>query len=225
MQGKALGIEEATHRIQRLTRLHNEKLLSDDEFNAARNVDIGATQASSAANDRKQQKYGFYLHVFKSAPAVIYQVRQIRKYFGDAPIYIMSDGGDSFHGLCQEYKCKSKVCPPANDRWHPWPFFRRMYDAALALNTEYLIMLEPDNTIHREIRVEPDKDAGGLADMNPHFGTPIIEHCTAKAQKIKPDFKWEYTGSGISHFFCRVHLKNEPKISYTMKKRKFSLKS
>lgn len=58
-------------------------------------------------------------------------------------------------------------------------------------------MLEPDNTIHREIRVEPDKDAGGLADMNPHFGTPIIDHCTAKAQKLKPGFKWEYTGSGI----------------------------
>lgn len=122
------------HRIQRLTRLHNEKLLSDEEFNAAKNADIGATTRTGPGAGI-QRKYGFYLHVFKSAPAVIYQVRQIRKYFGDAPIYIMSDGGDSFHGLCQEYKCISKVCPPANDRWHPWPFFRRMYDAAVSIES------------------------------------------------------------------------------------------
>ena len=28
------------------------------------------------------------------------------------------------------------LCPPANDRWHPWPFLRRLYDATLVLNTK-----------------------------------------------------------------------------------------
>lgn len=82
-------------------------------------------------------KYGFYLHVYKPAAAVLYQVKQIKKFFPGAPIYIMSDGGDRFDGLCQKEGCTFKLCPPANDRWHPWPFFNRFYHAAVALKYVY----------------------------------------------------------------------------------------
>ena len=73
-------------------------------------------------------KYGFYMHVFNSPPAVASQVDQIQKFFPGSPIYIMSDGGMQFDGLCKEKGCTFQLCPPANDRWHPWPFFRRFYD-------------------------------------------------------------------------------------------------
>lgn len=79
-----------------------------------------------------------------------------------------------FGPLCEQQGCSFVLCPPANDRWHPWPFFRRLVEAAESLGTEYaarrsleaaksleVIMLEPDNTIHGPIRREPQHDAGG----------------------------------------------------------------
>lgn len=36
-----------------------------------------------------------------------------------------------------------------------WPFLRRMWDAAAALKTEFIVMLEQDNTVHRRVYLEP----------------------------------------------------------------------
>lgn len=134
------------------------------------------------------QKYGFYLHVYNFPAAVIHQVRQLKKHFPGSPIYVMSDGGMSFKELCKQEGCRFMLCPPANDRWHPWPFLRRMYDAALYLETEYIIMLEPDNTIHGPITREPQADAGGLPVKDRKFG--YREYAEKLAQKRKPGFKW-----------------------------------
>jgi hypothetical protein len=68
------------------------------------------------------------------------------------------------------------ACPPANDRWNPWPFLRRMWDAAMALGTEYTIMLEPDNSLHRGFLHEPPHDAGGMEDANPHFHEETVDY-------------------------------------------------
>jgi len=77
----------------------------------------------------------------------------------------VGDGGLDFSNLCREEGCFFMLCPPANDRWHPWPFFRRLYDAAVHLQTEYVIMLEPDNTIHGPIKERPEHDAGGCPSV------------------------------------------------------------
>merc|ERR1711979_4736 len=119
---------------------------------------------------RWRAKYGFYMHVYQDPAAVVYQVRKIKEFFPGSPIYIMSDGGMDFSGLCSKEGCMFMLCPPANDRWHPWPFFRRIYDAAVALQTEYVIMLEPDNTIHRPNTREPKAAAGGLFVHQRSFG-------------------------------------------------------
>eukprot|EP00037_Helgoeca_nana_P017264 m.163498 g.163498 ORF g.163498 m.163498 type:complete len:404 (+) comp23911_c1_seq3:255-1466(+) len=159
---------------------------------------ITATTSLGQRQPAKMQKYGFYLHVYNQAAAVMYQVKQIKQYFPGSPIYVMSDGGDRFDGLCQKEGCTFKLCPPANDRWHPWPFLNRFYEAAVALNAEYIIMLEPDNTIHRSILHPPTHDAGGLYDENPHFSRELVAHAEAIAHKIKPEFNWSYTGSGLA---------------------------
>lgn len=41
-----------------------------------------------------------------------------------------------------------------------------MWDAAVALDTEYMVMLEPDNMIQRAFIQDPPTDAGGLDDVN-----------------------------------------------------------
>lgn len=47
------------------------------------------------------------------------------------------DGGMDFTPLCKQQGCTFVLCPPANDRWHPWPFFKRFVDAAESLKTEF----------------------------------------------------------------------------------------
>lgn len=79
-------------------------------------------------------------------------------------------------GLCAKHDCMFAACPPANDRWNPWPFLRRMWDAAVALKTEFTVMLEPDNSLHRGFLHEPPYDAGGLEDANPHLHEETVDY-------------------------------------------------
>eukprot|EP00913_Durusdinium_trenchii_P029446 g27599.t4 len=87
-------------------------------------------------------------------------------------IHVMSDGNMDFTGLCALENCSFILCPPANDRWHPWPFLRRLYDAAVILRTEFVILLEPDNT-----RLGERSFAGA-------------EYVQRLAQDRRPGFKW-----------------------------------
>ncbi|CAE7255264.1 ppiA [Symbiodinium pilosum] len=144
--------------------------------------------AGPAEGPLPSSKFGFYLHVYADPAAVIHQVRQVKHHFPDSPIYVMSDGGMDFSSLCKQEKCTFTLCPPANDRWHPWPFFRRIYDAALSLNTEYLIMLEPDNTVHSPVRRLPQHDVGGVHVPNRAF--QLAEHVEKLAQERVPGFRW-----------------------------------
>lgn len=80
-----------------------------------------------------KHKYGFYLHVFHDPAAVMWQVEQLAKVYPESPVYIMSDGGNDYSDFCNDSggsgtpRCTFKLCPPANDRWHPWPFLHRLY--------------------------------------------------------------------------------------------------
>lgn len=163
---------------------------------AARQAEPGSAESRNAQSDAVSVKqnalpkdpYGFYLHVYGDPAAVIYQVREVKKFFPMSPIYVMSDGGLDFSALCAKEGCTFVLCPPANDRWHPWPFFRRLFDAAVSLNTKYVIMLEPDNTVHDYIKRPPPADVGGLLVTGRSFG--LVKYVEKMAQKRVPGFKW-----------------------------------
>eukprot|EP00931_Biecheleriopsis_adriatica_P021847 TRINITY_DN14174_c0_g1_i3.p1 TRINITY_DN14174_c0_g1~~TRINITY_DN14174_c0_g1_i3.p1 ORF type:complete len:372 (+),score=39.71 TRINITY_DN14174_c0_g1_i3:81-1196(+) len=145
----------------------------------------------SKIRGKTQEKYGFYIHGFAEDAALLYQVRALKKFFPTSPVYIMSDGGRDYSELCKEEGCTFQLCPPANDRWHPWPFLRRMHDAAHSLNTEYVIMLEPDNTIHGPITHEPEYDAGGVFVPNRRYG--VEDYILSLARKSNKNFQWNET--------------------------------
>jgi len=151
-------------------------------------ADIASASPSDEKRRRYAAKYGFYIHAYAHPAAVFHQVRQVHKFFPGSPVYIMSDGGNSFAPFCKKENCTFKLCPPTNDRWHPWPFFRRFYDAAVSLNTEYVIMLEPDNTLHGPITRQPDHDVGGLFVRERGYGQ--WTYAEKLGQEIRPDFKW-----------------------------------
>jgi len=155
---------------------------------AAATVQTAASGEAPAPAPGTRGKYGFYLHVFGSPAAVMFQVRSLKEHFPSSPIYVMSDGGMDFSKFCEVEGCMFVLCPPANDRWHPWPFLRRLYDAAVALETEYVIMLEPDNTIHGPIKRPPDHDAGGLLVKDRSLG--LIDYVQGLANQLKPGYKW-----------------------------------
>ena len=62
----------------------------------------------------------------------------------------------------------------------------RRRTAAIEMNAEYLVYLEPDNTIHRAITHEPDSDAGGMRDNNPRFGAALVKMVEEHVRKQQP---------------------------------------
>eukprot|EP00928_Gymnodinium_smaydae_P016459 TRINITY_DN1617_c1_g1_i1.p1 TRINITY_DN1617_c1_g1~~TRINITY_DN1617_c1_g1_i1.p1 ORF type:complete len:607 (-),score=164.45 TRINITY_DN1617_c1_g1_i1:41-1594(-) len=132
-----------------------------------------APAASLAAISGKPHKvtYGFYLHVFFEAAAVVHQLKQVRKFYPEAPVYVMSDGGANFSGICEKIgNCKFAWRSPAHDCWNPKPFLDRFREGAEWLNSrkaQFTIMLEPDVQLHKraERPLKAGADAGGLYDM------------------------------------------------------------
>eukprot|EP00434_Breviolum_minutum_P021458 symbB.v1.2.018936.t1/scaffold1487.1/size223630/6 len=175
-------------------------------------------------------KYGFYLHVHGHPAAVIYQVREVKKWFPGSPIHVMSDGNMDFSALCALENCSFVLCPPANDRWHPWPFLRRLYDAAVILKSEFVILLEPDNTIHGPIKTTPEFDAGGLRVKERSFAG--AEYVQRLAKERRPGFRWtrENQEAGLcggSYYRTAAVLdafsdENVAKIDWNMLGEKFS---
>merc|ERR1719221_2418927 len=116
-------------------------------------------KARSISLVRYKAKYGFYMHTFSDGQACIHLLREVRRVYPAEPIYIMSDGGKNFSGLCHELgNCEFAWKPPANDRWNPVPFFLRFKEAARWLKTKFIIMLEPDNELRFKIGTEPQFD-------------------------------------------------------------------
>ncbi|CAL1146351.1 unnamed protein product [Cladocopium goreaui] len=186
------------------------------------------TVEPTRAPDRSQ--YGFYLHVHGHPAAVIHQVREVKKWFPGSPIHVMSDGNMDFGALCALENCSFVLCPPANDRWHPWPFLRRLYDAAVILKSEFVILLEPDNTIHGRIKATPEFDAGGLRVKERSFAG--AEYVQNLARERQPGFKWtrENQEAGLcggSYYRSAAVLdafsdENVAKIDWNMLGEKFS---
>ena len=68
-------------------------------------------------------------------------------------------------------------------------------------------MLEPDNTIHRPVYIEPPPhvDAGGINDANPRLPTTVVWKATTNGRKHRPGFTWNYTGTGcVPNAICVV---------------------
>lgn len=148
-----------------------------------------------------KKKYGFYLHTFGEGDACIHLLQEVRRVYPGEPIYIMSDGGMNFSGLCNELgNCKFAWKPPANDRWNPYPFFHRFQEAALWLKTKFVIMLEPDNEIRSEIDEEPTFAAGGLNDTNPAFHQEMIDYVEQKGREYSgnKDYKIAWNRFGLA---------------------------
>jgi len=153
-----------------------------------------------------KSKYGFYLHTHGEPEACIHLLREVRRVYPREPVYVMSDGGMNFSGLCREIgRCEFSWKPAANDRWNPMPFFLRFQEAARRLNSKFVVMLEPDNELRHAFRSNPQDDAGGLDDSNPGFHKVMVDYVERKGRESSGNrnftMKWHRFGlAGGSYF-------------------------
>eukprot|EP00746_Dinoflagellata_sp_MGD_P028918 gnl/MRDRNA2_/MRDRNA2_16842_c0_seq1.p1 gnl/MRDRNA2_/MRDRNA2_16842_c0~~gnl/MRDRNA2_/MRDRNA2_16842_c0_seq1.p1 ORF type:complete len:490 (-),score=72.94 gnl/MRDRNA2_/MRDRNA2_16842_c0_seq1:37-1353(-) len=177
--------------------------------------------SSNSLNSMKTERisyakgtYGFYLHTFKQAAASVHLLREVRRVYPHDPIYIMSDGGLDFSGICRQIRnCNFQWRPPANDRWNPMPFLHRFQEAARWLQTKYIVMLEPDVTVSGKMDKAPDSDsdAGGVNDGNRPLSSQLLSYLEKQGQIASgnPNYqlKWQSFGfTGGSFFSADVVL-------------------
>jgi hypothetical protein len=147
-----------------------------------------------------KQKFGFYMHAHWEEAAVLKQLRDVRHQFRDSPVYMLSDGGLNFTKMCaSDNYCKFAWKPPSNDRWNPKPFLDRFRQAAEWLDSDFVVLLEPDVTIHDYINRLPTADAGGIRDsFNPALSQPLRQHLEELGRNSSgnKDFKllWDHFG-------------------------------
>ncbi|CAD7955749.1 unnamed protein product [Amoebophrya sp. A25] len=167
--------------------------------------------------------------------AVLYQIERIQWFHPGAIIFVSSDGAADFEPFCDQVNakfvapqnnggrgssapssttpdksikiCYAANCPSAEDRWHPWPFLNRLHHAAATVpkSVEYVVMLEPDTTMHTAIDLDGDEsmqkyDAGGIRDHNPRWSETMVDHLQTQARKIKgkEGYKMPWLGNGLA---------------------------
>ena len=107
------------------------------------------------------------------------------------------DGGMDFTSFCKQNGCIFALCPPANDLWHPWPFFRRLYAARVVIQQGLSENSEPKNPRN--------------PDVQPFFTYPQLQthplYAIAWAYPLRT-LRWRWTlnswCSWINMSWCRV---------------------
>merc|ERR550532_1814747 len=151
--------------------------------------------------------FGFYFPIFDLVSGVLRVVSQVRTFYPEAPILLLSDGGNlDFTGVCKlpKYSCKFQWVQAENSRWNPHSWFRRMRDATKTLGTDYIIYLEPDVEVKQRHSVEPQDDAGGVFDnFNPGMKPETIAYLERLGRERNANFRirWPHFGlTGGSYF-------------------------
>jgi len=146
-------------------------------------------------------KFGFYVHAFGQPHAQLVQLEALRKFYPDAPIYVMSDGGLDFTKACEKYKCDFVLREPQNDRWNPTPFLFRFREAAKVMDVEWMVYLEPDVKVVGPIKYVPDGAAAGLKDTwnHPfHEGTVKFVEEMGRQYSGDPTFSMTWKTAGLA---------------------------
>lgn len=138
-------------------------------------------------------RVGFYMVIYSEVRATLEVLRSTRKYYPEAPIYVFQDGGNvSLELLCNEkrYRCIYNSSVGKNCAYNPHPWFLYLLVAARALNTEFMIILEPDTLVRRRHVFSFQYDAGGVVH---NWGQPLSPKTLAYMEKLGGERRPCYT--------------------------------
>lgn len=124
--------------------------------------------------DSNLAKIGAYYQCFKNKPATDYVLAGFRHFYPDAPIILVSDGGDDFSDLAQKYNClyfwrpnipshNGKELAYNRENWLVW--WKEFHKYVSLIEAEYIIFLEDDVDIRKPISEEAlIYDVNGLSE-------------------------------------------------------------
>ncbi|CAJ1425193.1 unnamed protein product [Effrenium voratum] len=148
-----------------------------------------------------KQRFGFYFPVHDQIEGVVEVLKSARRFYPEAPIYVLQDGGSmDFGPLCRmaRFNCTFQRASGENSRWNPHSWFARMRAATLALGTEYVIYLEPDVKITRRHTIDPKHDAGGVFDnFNPAMSAETKAYLERLGRERQPCFNVSWVHFGL----------------------------
>lgn len=146
----------------------------------------------------KNLKIGAYYQCFKNKGATDYVLAGFRHFYPDAPIVLVSDGGDDFSDLAQKYNClyfwrpnipshNGKELAYDKKNWVVW--WNEFKKYVSMIEADYIIFLEDDVDIRKPISMEKlVYDVNGLSEpiltldiLDPRFG-PSCGNVTVGAQ-------------------------------------------
>jgi len=119
---------------------------------------------------------GFYLQVFKNSPAPEFTLKNLRKFYPDNKVYLVSDCGDDFSELAKKYNCEYEysnintgVRPVGFNKDEMLEWLRRMKSCfEYCSNSDYIVYLEDDLIVRNKIKVNEKYHICGVVENPIH---------------------------------------------------------
>jgi hypothetical protein len=156
----------------------------------------------------------FVYQCYKQPLACRHAIESIRKFYKDAPIFLFNDGGDPVHETIAESfnNVRYEYCERASEldcgnyskgTIKAKQYFQRILKAIQTMNTKYVLIMEDDVHIYKEIDI-----ASLNADLNGGHPTTWSQNITDYCQWWKNNSKLIHAGAGgsimRSEFFKNV---------------------
>jgi hypothetical protein len=139
----------------------------------------------------KNNTIGVHYQTWKNRNMVNLVLKNFRKHYPEAPLRMVSDGGEKFDDLAKEYNCifdyeSENIYPKAVFVGHPnhkkevsygagLVWLRRLYDTAKQFDTDWIILMEDD--IFTLGRIKDFPNTNGAGATNPlHFTSELTQY-------------------------------------------------
>lgn len=158
---------------------------------------------------------GIHYQTFKNRIAVTQVIESFRQYYPDAPMRMVSDGGEDFTDLAEKYNCifdyeNENIYPKAifvgnispNHTLPIWDaseicygakvWLRRLYDTCKKLNTDWIILFEDDVATIKDSIMEFPKTDAASADCASY--SPALKQYLENNPNVKKEYCWDGYG-------------------------------
>ena len=164
--------------------------------------------------------FGFWCTSYKEKVATLKMIEQVREFHSDHPFHLISDDGEDFSKIARKFDCLYSRNPnrigchsAGRNRGTSegiWTLFHRMKESVLneLSGVEWIIYMEPDVEVFREIQFMPDYALAG-GPRGPCLKPALQSFLENKFPEIEvgnKGFARTWTGSGGSAIHVETFL-------------------
>ena len=154
---------------------------------------------------------GVHYQTWKNRTAVDLVLKNFRKHYPEAPLRMVSDGGEDFSDLAKEYDCifdyeEENIYPKAVFLGHPnhkkevtfeggLVWLRRLYDTCKQFDTDWIILMEDDIYTLGKIKSFPSTNGAGAE--NPLMFTNALTQFLLTRNSVNTLYSYGMCGGAI----------------------------